>query len=145
MSSMRGRDEGDRFHRAGTFLGVDRSGNVWVALARDGIVVKREGDRWVSYTCALDIDTSTLHSSDWPLREAKEDLDGAVWFGATRFDGQSWKTSTAIDGLLGFPGKLDVDRQGNLWGVARGPRSGLVVKFDGEKWTNHVSTPEPDE
>jgi photosystem II stability/assembly factor-like uncharacterized protein len=68
------------------------------------------------------------------------DPAGRLWFGTagggvSKFDGATWTTYTAADGLAGnVIYALAVDPAGQIWAGA----SGGLSKFDGAKWTSYT-------
>jgi signal transduction histidine kinase/ligand-binding sensor domain-containing protein len=62
---------------------------------------------------------------------------GTAGGGVSRFDGQSWKTYTAADGLASdFVQAIALDLQGALW---VGTAGGGVSRFDGQSWKTYTA------
>ena len=73
-----------------------------------------------------------------PVTDLGADASGNVWVGTraglSRYDGQSWRTFTAADGLASdHIHSLAVDGQGQVWA---GSLTG-VTRFDGQRWTRY--------
>jgi ligand-binding sensor domain-containing protein len=100
-----------------TFWGVleDRKGNLWLASQDSGVYFQPAGQTGFKHLKAKDGTgiSSALH--------IYEDRAGNIWFGASRYDGKSFRTFTTKDG---FPSNnirlLLEDKTGKLWFGAQG-------------------------
>lgn len=141
-------------------LGIDKQGVFW--FGTEGGVTRYDGKQWTTYNhkdgLGADIKeaipgnphvTGSSHHTDPskgnlasnPNYVMSLTIDHAdnKWFGTwgsglSRFDGKSWKTYTAADGLAGnFVFSLAVDKKGVLWaGTNKG-----VSRFDGTQWQSY--------
>ena len=140
--------DGARFGKLGTGDGLpsegvsslvcDTHGNLWVGTLA-GVSLYR-GDQLRTYT-----------NADFPGAESVSDIaeapDGSVWFGtwddgATRFDGTSFTTLSAADGLVfSSVGSLLADREGNVWfGRGRAEVGGEgIARYDGTSFVKYTS------
>ena len=93
----------------------DRKGNLWLASQDSGVYFQPAGQTGFKHFKAKDGTgiSSALH--------IYEDRAGNIWFGASRYDGKSFRTFTIKDG---FPSNnirlLLEDKNGKLWFGAQG-------------------------
>ncbi len=111
----------------------DRAGNVWAATSGAG-VARYDRATWSSVTTKS---TGGGLASD-VVNAVLEEADGALWFatnaGASRFDGNAWRTFTSSEGLAGNNvTALARDSSGAVW---LGTTSGLS-RYDGATWISY--------
>ena len=117
-----------------SYVVEDLEGNLWIKAARGHKVTRYDGETFdaLAFGDGLDPDRG------FKLSPAV-DRNGHVWFpfspfGAVRYDGHSFSTFTAEDGLLSNEVfSLETDRSGNMWFGTW--RSG-VCRYDGETFTS---------
>lgn len=93
----------------------DRKGNIWLASQDSGVYLQPAGQKGFALFKAKD---GTGISSALSIYEERS---GNLWFGATRYDGKTFRTFTTEDG---FPTNnirlLLEDKRGKLWFGAQG-------------------------
>lgn len=105
----------------------DRKGNLWLASQDSGVYFQPAGQTGFKLFTAKDGTgiSSALH--------IYEDRAGNIWFGASRYDGKSFRTCTTKDG---FPSNnirlLLEDKTGKLWFGAQGEN---MFVYDDETFT----------
>jgi len=105
----------------------DRKGNLWLASQDSGVYFQPAGQTGFKLFKAKDGTSisSALH--------IYEDRAGNIWFGASRYDGKSFRTLTTKDG---FPSNsirlLLEDKTGKLWFGAQGEN---MFVYDGKIFT----------
>ncbi len=142
-------------------IAIDHDDVFW--FGTEGGVTRYDGERWVSFTHADGLgaivkgDTSSRYEAPSPhhtdpgkvvaqpnpnyVLSIAVDRENRKWFGTwgaglSRFDGKTWKTYTAADGLGGnFIHALAVDPEGMLWAATDGGAS----RFDGRGWKTYTT------
>ncbi len=138
-------------------LAAGPDGSIWAGTFAAGVShlprpvpsasgVAGDGESWTSYSTADGL------AGDWvqdivvgpprpALRPGGVAGDGAIWFGTTdgvsRWDGETWATYTAADGLAASDVQaIAVAPDGALW---FGTYLAGVSRFDGETWTTYTT------
>ena len=124
----------------------DRNGNLWFGTF-DGGICQFDGQQWTTFDAT---NTDGLKSNSIFFHSVFEDRDGNLWFGtyggASRFDGQEWKTISTADGLPGNQVRAVLqDREGRMWfGTRKGAscfngREWSHFAFDGREWGSYTA------
>ncbi len=120
-------------------IAVDFDGDVWISTFSHllGGVSCYDGDNWTLYTRDDGLKNDVVNSMAFGS-------DSVVWFGtrlgATRYDGENWRTFTSASGRLPYDvvESIAIDSNGIVWigtsgGINRYERGG-ITRYDGENW-----------
>ena len=125
-------------HNNVEYILEDKAGNIWFGGRGNEGVYLYDG-KSVTNLKLMELFQNgpkpKAHNWAWPQLQ---DKNGNIWFsnwgGAYRYDGKSFTSFTAKDGLPGIVTRIIEDKKGNLWFGGDG-----LSRYDGKSFTNFTT------